>query len=98
MTTFNTILRGASFRPMEAQAAVLNLIPGKELLLVREPENVHDNNAIMVVTHDEIHIGFVAAEHAATLAPLMDEGLQFICTVDAGAGEVKKSILDHNSS
>lgn len=42
---------------------------GKELLLVREPTNKYDPNAIQVV----MLLGYVKKEQAAKLAPTMDD-------------------------
>ncbi|MBI9084470.1 MAG: HIRAN domain-containing protein [Desulfobacterales bacterium] len=46
--------------------------------LVREPDNPHDSNAIRVAYLGEIFMGYVPAPLAATLAPLMDQGREFI--------------------
>jgi hypothetical protein len=45
--------------------------------LVREPNNLHDPNAIRVEVGEYL-LGYVPKEHAADLAPLMDSGRRFI--------------------
>jgi hypothetical protein len=44
--------------------------------LEREPENIHDENAVkVVITEGEIfHLGYLARQTAAVFAPTMDEG------------------------
>jgi hypothetical protein len=48
-----------------------------ECLLVRDPENTHDENAVKVVVENSpysgFHIGFVPATVAKHLAPLLDD-------------------------
>lgn len=79
---FEAILRGANFRPIEAQALVMQLDEDAPLILQREPDNQFDPNAIQVIEPEsEMHLGYVAKEVAAELAPLMDEGEDFLCTV-----------------
>jgi hypothetical protein len=60
----NFNLAGAQFRPTEAQAAMLDLAVGQTVLLVPEPTNPFDPDAIKVVTLDDNdqpahHIGYV---------------------------------------
>lgn len=91
MTEFTAYLRGNNFRPIEAQAAFAGLIEGDSLILRREPGNQYDFNAIMVLQPEsEIHLGYVAKEVAAELAPMMDEGREFRCTVEAN---MMKSVI-----
>lgn len=86
MHEFTVYLRGVSFRPIEAKQIVNELEEGYALTLQREASNPHDENAIMVLDPDtQIHLGYVAKEAASELAPLMDEGLEFECKVEANA-------------
>jgi len=95
---FEAVLRGADFRPIEAQARVSSLEEGDSLTLLREPGNRFDSNAIMVLDPDsEMHLGYVAKEVAAELAPLMDEGEEFVCSV-GGKMSAKSVILSILSS
>lgn len=46
--------------------------------ILREPDNLHDHNAIMVIMDGQpfkdMRIGYIARAVAAKMAPLMDEG------------------------
>ena len=62
-----------------------------EILLVREPDNKHDKNAIKVILHEynektdkekELHIGYIAAHVAASLAENIDNGQKVTASVD----------------
>lgn len=91
MTEFTAYLRGNNFRPIEAKAAFAGLIEGDALILQREAGNQYDPNAIMVIQPEsEIHLGYVAKEVAAELAPLMDDNREFRCTVEAN---MMKSVI-----
>lgn len=55
-------------------------------VLVREPENSHDPNAIAVyspVLNESRHIGYIPRIDAARLAPLLDSGKRYLCFVAA---------------
>jgi hypothetical protein len=71
--------------------------------LRREPDNLHDRNAIMVVISDKdspyngIHIGYVPRGIAATMAPVMDDGNLIVVEaimseVDAEMSEAELSV------
>jgi hypothetical protein len=51
---------------------------GIECVLEREPLNLHDENAIKVIItngpYDDFHLGYIAKEVAAKLAPKLDAG------------------------
>jgi len=51
---------GLYYRPQIVQEAAQNLKGGERFLLVREPTNPHDPNAIKVML-DGIHLGYVPA-------------------------------------
>jgi hypothetical protein len=77
-----TLLRGANFRPIEAQAALADLQPGSPMHLTREPGNQFDPNAVQVVDPvTEHHVGYVAKEAAAEIAHLLDDGAKYTCTL-----------------
>ncbi|KAJ3733451.1 SNF2 family N-terminal domain-containing protein [Lentinula guzmanii] len=46
--------------------------PGEEVILVREPNNIHDRNAIRVDNIGHTQVGHIPRSVAAKLAPLMD--------------------------
>lgn len=67
-------LVGARFRPIEAREALADLGQGDEVLLIRDPSNPYDANAVQVWTSNEVHfIGFVAKAEAAEIAATLDE-------------------------
>lgn len=81
---FSALLRGLSFRPMDAKAFANNLAERDPLLIEREPTNAYDPNAIKVLSPDgNLHLGYVAKEVAIEIAPLMDEGRNFSCVIDS---------------
>ncbi len=47
---------------------------GDALLLIREPKNRYDRNAIKVCTQSHKQLGYISRELAEDMAPLMDEG------------------------
>ncbi|KAI0356200.1 hypothetical protein OH77DRAFT_1423798 [Trametes cingulata] len=49
--------------------------PGEEVILVREPHNKYDRNAIQVKNIGGTQVGHIPRQVAAKLAPLMDSGL-----------------------
>jgi hypothetical protein len=63
-----------------AKAIVGNMVPPVELELEREPENPFDIYAIKVLYEGQ-HIGYLEKDVAAFLAPELDEGATFTCTV-----------------
>lgn len=85
MTEFTAHLRGVNFRPIEAKAIVNALEEGAQLLLEREPANQYDEFAIKVIDPETaVHLGYVAKEVAAELAPIMDQNDRiFECLVDS---------------
>lgn len=62
---------GEKFRPQECRDLLESLPDGEPLLLVREPGNKHDANAIRVHARG-MHIGYVRGSQAEALAPLID--------------------------
>ena len=74
-----TKIAGVSFNGR--QAYVKNLSIGDPLMLLREPGNQYDQNAIKITTIEGMQIGYIRAKLAAELAPLMDKGSKFTCKV-----------------
>ena len=56
----------------DCQEGIEPLSPGDPVMLVREPTNPKDRNAIMVLSPTDELIGYVPAPVAATLAPILD--------------------------
>lgn len=74
---------GMHFRELEgvpAKALVGNMIPPVKLTFQREPDNAHDEYAIKVFFQGQ-HIGYVEGKAACFIAPYLDEGADYTCTV-----------------
>lgn len=54
----------------------------EELILVREPKNMYDKNAIRIDNQNSETLGYVQANYAKSLAPLMDKGDTLRCFFD----------------
>ena len=50
------------------------------LLLERQQNNVHDQNAVAVYSFEGKQIGFLSKQVSETIAPLMDQGTKVIAT------------------
>lgn len=82
--TFNFRLSGVSFG--NRQENIKNLSPNEELVYIREPENVHDKNAILIKTKQDKEIGYISMEDNAQIAKLIDDGYVFKIFVDYISG------------
>lgn len=69
------VVRGA-VRFAERREACERLIEGDPVTLEREPDNIHDSNAILVLGQDDCELGYVPREEACDLAPLLDAGAE----------------------
>ena len=78
-----TVIVGNSYRPLDAQQRFFNLETGENLVLVREPENPHDANAIAVYSDDGFHLGYIPRTMNRELADALREGRKFAATFDA---------------
>ena len=58
----------------------------EHLLLIRDPGNQYDGNAIKVCRTTGAQLGFIPASVAANLAPLMDSGMKFTVIVENVVG------------
>lgn len=50
--------------------------PGDPIILVRQPENIHDKNAILATTVQGEGLGHISREDALILSPILDSGRQ----------------------
>lgn len=66
----------------EGKAFLKTLTPGTELMLYRDPENIHDQWAIAVYTKGGKEIGYVTRFKNETISRLMDLGKKFVAIVD----------------
>lgn len=74
MKQINTQMRGTGlFGPM-ALKLFLSARPGQPLVLLREPENPADRNAVICCDAHGVSMGYVARQAAAVIAPDMDQG------------------------
>lgn len=65
-----------------AKSIVANFVPPVTLVLERDLENKYDEYAIKVMYEGQ-HIGYIEAVNACYIAPHMDDGETFTCTVEA---------------
>lgn len=83
MSEYSAKVVGMHFREKEgvpAKAIVGNMVGGEVLTLEREPDNRFDAYAIKVFFQGQ-HIGYIEASEAAYIAPDIDDGVEFTCTV-----------------
>ncbi len=81
---FYTKVVGVTFE--NRQAVVAALSDGEKLILVREPDNPYDPNAVRVEKTGEIQIGFLNARLARHFAPLLDRGERYLAYVSQVTG------------
>jgi hypothetical protein len=74
----------AGFRYHDAPRVLANLVPGEALELVREPDNVHDGNAVRVEWRGH-KLGYVPRTQNAAIAWAMDRGEKIEARVAARA-------------
>lgn len=69
---------------------------GTEMLLVREPTNQYDKNAIKVIVKDNnIQIGYLSREVAEKFAPMLDKGRKVnsvVCMAVTGGGDLSYGV------
>jgi hypothetical protein len=68
-------------RSAERRDGCASLDVGEAVVLEREPDNSHDGNAILVLTHGGAELGYVPRELAKQMAPLLDAGAEVEATV-----------------
>lgn len=78
MNPITTRLAGVTYGAAQANIKKLGGPGIGSYDLIREPDNPHDPNAIKVAYLDEIFMGYVPATVAAILAPMMDQGREFV--------------------
>lgn len=75
-----TYIAGVNYRP-GARDKLASMIDGEALRLVRQPENPYDKNAVAVYDGG-VHLGYVPAVDAVTIAKAMDQGLKVSAVVN----------------
>lgn len=73
-------LAGLTYRNPGSQQKYANQQRDAHLDLVRDRTNTADENAVMVEVQGT-HVGFLPREVAAIIAPMIDKGKSFTCTV-----------------
>lgn len=83
-----------TFRIRDGWKVIKNLTTGEIVLLIREPDNKFDENAIRVETRDtKIKLGYIPRKIAAVLAMEMDRGFIYIGYItDRDADSLKINI------
>lgn len=71
---FHFYVAGTMYNERSANIALLN--KGSSIILKREPENCYDHNAIAVNNENGRSLGYIPAELAVLLAPLLDLGVK----------------------
>jgi len=76
------------------QNIISEIVPGEELLLMREPDNRFDTNAIIVLSRSKKQLGYVNRNLAFDVAKAMDEGVVVKCfaSMITGAGYSLKGV------
>ena len=69
------VIAGAR-RSAERREGCETLDVGDTVILEREPDNIHDENAILVFSTDDAELGYVPRQDAKLMAPLLDSGAE----------------------
>lgn len=79
----HTKINGTTFA--EGKNLLSAIKVGMKLKLMRMPDNPFDRNAIGVYgsvnDRENVHFGFIPAEHSSKIAPIMDKGRDIQCVV-----------------
>ncbi len=76
---------GTSFSPEgsnKREETARNCCVGERMLLLREPENPHDSNAIAVHTRAGWKVGYIEREHAEWITPIIDRNEEVSAIVE----------------
>ncbi|MBF0550631.1 MAG: HIRAN domain-containing protein [Deltaproteobacteria bacterium] len=69
-------LKGVIYNNAQQHIKELSKKKNKEIYLEREPNNIHDSNAIQVKWGDKF-LGYIPTNDAQRIAPLIDSGIEF---------------------
>lgn len=88
-------IRGTFFLGIPAKREYRGLCVGQPLILIREPQNKHDGNAILVASLYGVRCGYIAKEVAARVAPEIDRGWRWLAKVysEGRRGEFAVALL-----
>ncbi|WP_164730877.1 helicase-related protein [Anoxybacter fermentans] len=87
---FYTKVVGVTFEGRQEYLA--DLQEGEALEIRREPTNIYDHNAIGIWDQKGRHLGYLNRKMSAHLAPLIDKGLEYNCSVSAVTGRDKETL------
>lgn len=73
---------GNSFRDKDAIVAYDNIAVGDFMFYRAEPDNQYDSNAIQLWTESKVFVGYVSADMAKQISPLILNGDNFEVVVD----------------
>jgi len=83
--TLRFTIAGVTFE--DRQKKVSELVKGQALMLLHDPSNVYDKNAVAVRTMDGGDLGFVPRDYNAQL---LDQGISFAKVLSVGQNEAEK--------
>lgn len=80
-------INGTYYRTLEEIERANKLQKGEPLYLVPEPNNEYDNNAIKVLTKDNVHIGYIPKELCRLFNDILEGKISEIYVVDISLGK-----------
>ena len=94
MKTFSIV--GQKHRELDSH--LVGILPGTPVVLVREPDNKFDPNAVMVWINGK-HVGYIPSKDAAALAPFIEQtGIPWQEPLKIAADGVTGQIVSHPRS
>lgn len=81
---FYTKIVGVSFEGR--QNLIKDLKTGEEVFLQRQPENIHDKNAIAIQDANGVQLGFLKAKLSKDLSRYIDKGVEYTATITSVTG------------
>lgn len=85
---FFTKVVGVTFE--NRQKVCRNLTEGQKLLLVPEPSNKFDPNAVAVFTEEKVQVGYIPASNSASIVLNMRKGIKynaFVASITGGGAQ-----------
>lgn len=83
MPEIPTCIVGTKFQGHLALEALAKMRPGSQVLLERDPDNQHDDNAVKCWFLG-VFVGYVPRQANPRIAAALDAGKRLTCTVKAG--------------
>jgi hypothetical protein len=82
-------IAGVQFRPLEAKEAIKTLKPSTNLMLMPEPTNKFDPNAVQIICNEkeegdkDIFLGYVPKKFSAEISAALEVGIDLECIVES---------------